>query len=142
MRLLLPLILFLSLMSCSVADDTPEAQSVAVWTPSHAWLLTFKPDGSVHAQYGSTLGDGASVPAGTVDFLALLDDFKRLQTDERLKTAQVAIQYEGQTSTTAFSLRDDTLLRNMMNSFRNDWQPDPGGNRFHQLLKKYPLFSE
>jgi hypothetical protein len=142
MRSFLLITALITAIAGSASADQRQVAEVTVSPPSHTWILTFHTNGSVHAQYGSTPGDGASIPAGSFDFPALLDAVRRLESDEQLSTAQAAIRHEGQASTTAFYLRDDTLIRYLTESFRDDWRPDPGGDRFHQLLEDHPMFPE
>ena len=51
-----------------------DALPLEVWVVSHqsGWQITFVPTGGAHAQYGSGFGDGGEVPAGTVDYVALV----------------------------------------------------------------------
>ena len=104
------------------------------------WIVDFHRDGRVHAQFGSLPGDGASVPEGTVGFDALLSTVQRLRVETKLAgVSQVAILRERETSTTAFYISDDTVLRSLIASLRDTWKQDAGGTRFHELLAQYPI---
>ena len=107
----------------------------------HGWIVDFYPDGRVHAQFGSLSGDGASVPAGSVRFDALLTAIGRLRVETRIDHGtQVAVLRAGETSVTAFYVSDDTLFRYLMTSLGDRWVQDPGGARFHELLKQHPMY--
>jgi hypothetical protein len=125
--------------------QTPAAEPVEIIVHrlGRGWILTFHKDGRVHAQYGSTFGDGASVPRGTVTFDALLAAVGRLRVDKRVnESTQVAIRRKGEASTTAFYISDDTLFRYLVASFRDKWQQDAGGTTFQELLTSHPIYSE
>jgi hypothetical protein len=105
------------------------------------WIITFRPDGSVHTQYGAHAGDGASQPIGSVNFGALLKAVERLKSDKRVAgTSQVAVHRKGETTSTAFYLKDDTLFRYLITSFEDTWHPDLRGKRFGKLLELYPVY--
>jgi hypothetical protein len=42
----------------------------------------------------------------------------------------------------AFSVKDDTLFRYLIDSFDQKWQPALGGTRFDTLRRKYPIYKE
>jgi len=121
-----------------------EVVSIILHPHGLAWSITFRPNGSVHAQYGATLGDGASQAKGTVDFDALLQAVERLKIDKRqAKFSQVAVCRKGQTTVASFSLRDDTLFRYLIASFENTWMPDLHGlRRFGKLLESHPFYDD
>jgi hypothetical protein len=105
-------------------------------------MIRFFPDGSVHAQYGSALGDAASLPKGSVHFAALLKAAHRLKSDKRIDGAsQISVMLKDDTNT-AFSLNYDTLFRYLIDSFDKKWQPELGGTRFDELRRKYPIYKD
>jgi hypothetical protein len=121
---------------------SPQVLQITVFA-RHGWIVDFYPDGRVHAQWGSLPGDGASVPAGTVRFDALLAAIRRLRVETKMDYGtQVALLGVGETSTTAFYVSDDTLFRYLMASFSGKWKQDPGGTRFHELLKIHPIYPD
>jgi len=108
------------------------------------WSITFRHDGSVHAQYGALAGDGASQPKNSVDFGALLQAVERLKYDKRqAEMSWIVLHRKGQTTATSFSLRDDTLFRYFIASFEKTWKPDLYGlKRFDQLLESHPFYDD
>ena len=127
----------------AASDPTPTSAQVLTITvfPRQGWIVDFYADGRVHAQWGSLPGDGASVPKGAVRFDAFLAAVRRLRVE--MKTGggtQVAVLREREASTTAFYVSDDTLFRYLMASLSDKWTQDPGGTRFHELLKTYPFY--
>ena len=105
------------------------------------WIATFRPDGRVHLQYGSSVGDAASQPKKSVHFNALVKAVERLKSDRHVDGAsQVAVHGKGKSGATAFTLKDDTLFRYLFASFEGTWQPDLGGKRFEKLLRMYPVY--
>ena len=104
------------------------------------WIVDFYPDGRAHVQWGSLPGDGASVPAGTVGFDALLTASERLRVEAKTDGgAQVAVLRERESTTTAFYVSDDTMFRQVLASLRDKWTQDVGGARFHELLALHPI---
>jgi hypothetical protein len=135
----LSLITVLSGIVASAGVSSPVLQ-VTVFT-GRGWIVDFYPDGRVHAQFGSLPGDGASVPAGTVRFDALLAAIRRLRAETRVDHGtQVAVREAGETSATAFYISDDTLFRYLVASFSDRWVQDAGGTRFHELVTRHPIY--
>jgi len=108
------------------------------------WGITFRPDGSIHAQYGALGGDGASQPKNSVDFGALLQAVERLKCEKhQTGMSWIALHRKGQTTATSFSLSDDTLFRYFIASFEKTWKPDPDGlKRFGKLLASHPFYDD
>lgn len=118
-------------------------ERVSLHTPAFAWRIDFFPDGSVAAQYGSLPGDGAKLPAGTVDFSAVVAEVQRQQTDERIEGgAQAAIWKRGETSVKASYLKEDALFRELFQSVDNQWVTkfEVRSGRFDELRKAYPIY--
>ena len=137
------IVLLLPILMATVFAEEPKVQSVTVFTGP--WLITLESSGRAHAQYGSLPGDGGYVTNGTVDFASLLKSI--MSTPKKDKTEpsdqfQVAIHYEGQTSTTGFSLTDTGFLKRLLGSLDFQWKQDPGGTRFNDLRKQYPIVKE
>lgn len=106
----------------------------------HAWSIEFKPDGSVHAQYGSLPGDEADLPAGTVDFKSLVSCTRTLRASAGRSGRSQVIVYDGtDASRTAFYLRDDTLYVYLLSSFAAMWTPRCPSDRFEKLINAHPL---
>ena len=134
----------------SVADevktpaDANEAADFVLYPaePSSGWMIRFFPDGSVHAQYGSSLGDAAKLPKGSVHFRALLKAAYRLKSDKQLdRASQISVSLKDETNT-AFSLTNDALFRYLIDSFDEKWQPELGGSRFDMLRRQYPIYKD
>lgn len=116
-----------------------EVTSISVSVGHGGWTFGFLPDGSVHAQYGSLPWDSANLPVRTVKFDALLDAVRRLQVAKKARNdTQVAVARKGSSTSYAFYLSDDTLFCYLLASFHEKWKPQ--GDRFHQLLKSYPIY--
>jgi len=146
----------------NVAVDVSAVKEICLFR-SPAWSISFFPDGSVQAQYGCLAGDGALLPAGSVDFKALVrctsmlrDPAPRLPPLET--TSQVAFHDGTETSGIAFCLTNDVLYRYLIQSFSGKWQERFGftlsGNwqesgfgrsgtlsqRMDKLLEEFPVF--
>lgn len=137
----------------AVADEATVTEVSVVPQSEHFWFLKFLPDGSVHAQYGSNFGDNGWMPAGTVDFDALVRAIQRLRSDEPVEGGtQAALHEKGKQSATAFYLRDDTLLRYLVDAFQDQWRSglivdeaaEPAGSdsRFAELLRLRPIYMD
>jgi hypothetical protein len=121
----------------------PEVLSISVFTGP--WIITFEPSGHASAQYGSVPGDCGYVPPGTVDFDSLLKSIKSAQKKEIKEASdkfQVAIHFKGQTSATAFVFTDMSFLRLVLESLEIKWHQVSGGERFAELLEKYPIIQK
>lgn len=104
------------------------------------WIIEFKHDGSVRVQYGSGPFDNLSMPKGTVHFPALIDAMERLRSDKKIDGgAQTSFARRGESSSTSFYLKDDTLLRYLIDSFAGKWHAN--NERALSLLKSHPIFS-
>jgi hypothetical protein len=134
----------------SVADevrkpaDASEAADFVLYPadPSNGWMIRFFSDGSVHAQYGSILGDAAKLPKGSVHFGALLKAAYRLKSDKRLERAsQISVSLKDEAHT-AFSLTNDALFRHLIDSFDEKWRSELGGSRFDMLRRQYPIYKD
>jgi hypothetical protein len=47
--------------------------------------------------------------------------------------------YEGQTSTTGFTLVNDSVIRRTLVELEDKWKPDPLGQRFFELKARFPV---
>ena len=122
--------------------DIAEVTSITVWPPpGPRWFLTIRPDGSAVIQYGSSAGDDARLPAGTVDFKAAVNEVVRQQTDHPspgFATAHTGLSLKGSNTTTLYPMKDDSYFRDLIESATDSWQHR--GWRFDELRKKYPIF--
>ncbi len=106
------------------------------------WYFTIRPDGSALMQYGSTFGDSASLPKGTLDFRAVVAEVAR----EQLPAAEhgpsaAALVVEGVQSTVTRYLRDDSYFRKLVSSANGKWQ-SLNRTRFDQLRHAHPIYSQ
>ena len=123
-------------------SDAPAANKVQkISMTDLRWFVDFFPDGSVRANYGSSGGDSASAPAGSVDFDELLVAARKLRVEKRpANETQIAI-HTGEETTTSFFISDDSLFRRTIESL--EWRnQQPLSDRFLDLLKKHPIFPE
>lgn len=105
-----------------------------------AWRIEFKPDGSVHAQYGSLPDDEADLPPSTIDFKSLVRCTRSLRAKAGQKGRSQAFVFDGaEASRTAFYLRDDTLYAYLLSSFVAKWKPRCSADRFELLTESHPL---
>jgi hypothetical protein len=123
--------------------DASKVDEIWLFPPEQSgWIIRFRPDGSAHAQYGSGLGDAAKLPKGSVDFGSLLKAAYRLKSDKGLEQlSTISVSFKDGTNT-AFSVKDDTLFRYLIDSFDKKWEPELGGTRFDTLRRKYPIYKE
>jgi hypothetical protein len=106
------------------------------------WFVDFFPDGSARVNYGSSGGDSASAPAGSVDFDELLAAARTLRVEKRPPNeTQIAIN-TGEGTTKSFFISDDSLFRRTIESLEDKWKPQLPCDRFRELLEKYPIFPE
>lgn len=105
------------------------------------WFLEFFPDGSARVQYGSSGGDNASVPKGSVDFNKLLTAARKLRVEMRPPNGTEVSIHQGGETTRSFFVSDDSLFRRTIESL--EWRNQQSlSDRFLDLLKKYPIFPE
>jgi hypothetical protein len=125
-------------------DDAHAANKVQKIFVTHdlRWSVDFFPDGSARLQYGSSGGDNARVPAGSVDFDEFLAAVRKLRVETRPPNGtQVSIIHQGEETSGAFFVSDDSLFRRTIESL--EWRnQQPLSDRFLDLLKKYPIFPE
>ena len=113
---------------------------ISVYTGT--WLVDFRPGGRATASYGSIPGDSGFVDDDTVDFIALLESILKTgkkDTKELGDRFQVSIGYVGETTSTAYSLVDDTFIYDLLEDLDGKWKPHPVGQRFYELKSKYPI---
>jgi hypothetical protein len=106
------------------------------------WLIDFQPSGRAVAFYGSNPGDSGHEDEGTVNFKALLEAVtktERKNAREPGDVFQVSIQYEGETSTTGFTLVNDSVIRQTLVELEDKWKPDPLGQRFFEFKTTSPI---
>lgn len=130
----------LILLAASAVAGDPTAEKISVFTGT--WLIDFDPAGRAAAYYGSNPGDSGYVDEGTIDFTALLEGVVRAEKKNAKGPGdryQVSIQYEGQTSATAFVLVDDSIIQRTLIELDGKWKPHPVGQRFSELKAKYPI---
>lgn len=127
-------------------DSVPpavEAESIHIM--NGPWRVSFYPDGRVFALYGSR-ELGGYLPKGTVNFDALLVAVRKLKGKPGNGcTTEVVVWRKNETSTTSFTVSDDTLFRYLVASFEAKWQDRderPVGERFRGLLKMYPIYPD
>lgn len=126
------------------AGDAPAAdkvQKISV-TRDLRWFVDFFPDGSARLQYGSSGGDNARAPAGSVDFDEFLAAVRKLRVETRPPNGTVvSIIHQGEETTGSFFVSDDSLFRRTIESL--EWRnQQPLSDRFLDLLTKYPIFPE
>lgn len=127
-------------MATCVSAQEPTVKQISVFTGT--WLIDFQPNGRAVVFYGSNPGDSGYVDGGTVDFKALLETVtktERKNAREPSDVFQVSIQYEGQTSTTGFTLVNDSVIRRTLVELEDKWKPDPLGQRFFELKTRFPV---
>ena len=103
-----------------------EYDSISIQSHHSGWIFTFHPNGSVTAQYGSSVGNTGHLPKETVDFSALLSclQYSLSQQSSSLTntTYYVALQKKGASSTTAKPLIDDSIIRYLLAQFsKMEW---------------------
>ena len=132
------LITLIALLAACAYAEIPEVRTISIFTG--AWLIDFESDGSASAQYGSTPGDSGNVDKGTIDFNALLEVISKTDRKDTKETSdrfQVSTRYEGQTSTTGYTLVDDSYIEMTLQGLEGKWKPL--GQRFLELKAKYPI---
>ena len=124
---------------------TAADQANSIVISNGAWNVTFYPDGRAFALYGSR-GLGGYLPKGTVKFDALLAAVRTLKGKPGIAcTTEVVVWPKNVTSTTSFTISDDTLFRYLIASFADKWEDKdqrPVGEEFRKLLKKYPIYPD
>jgi hypothetical protein len=112
-------------------------------SPMGGWFLAIKPDGSAVIQYGSSAGDDASLPAGTINFTKAAAEVLRQQTPGRptygATNAVAGLRMKGQITCQLSMLKDDHYFRNLLESVSGKWQSK--GWRFDELRRDHPFFS-
>jgi hypothetical protein len=125
--------------ACAIAAE-PKVTGLTVFTGT--WLIDIDANGRATAQYGSTPGDSGYVDEGTIDFPSLLQEIanaKRKSAKETGDRFQIAVQREGETTTAAFTLADDSCIERTLAHLDRKWKPHPIGQRFNELKAKYPI---
>ena len=116
--------------------DFSTVDGATVWF--YPWSLNISPDGSASIQYGSLLGDSATLPKGTCDFKSIVTEIMRQRSVEPGQTGVPAgLVMKGVNSTTLTNLKDDAYLRKLIESVSDKWQNK--GWRFEELRTKYPI---
>lgn len=149
---LLSLLLLFNLNSLSLGEERI-AEEISIELQS-GWGIRFFPEGDGRVQYGALPQHGAQLSAGTVDFPALIKAIQRLKINSKKKKPNhicAAIGYKGEDYSPGFHLRDDTLIRYLVDSFGNryvagnfgnDLQPRLKNKVFFDLLKDHPYFPD
>jgi hypothetical protein len=136
------------MVGCSGADKPSwrieHIDRIMLMPPTH-WCLSVRHDGSVEAQYGSSSGDHLVLPAGSVDFVNVLELAEKLVANRRsdgnrskqlvvcLRTPDGGfVSYEGV---------DDSLFRSLLKPFDDKWQPGIAC-QFPERLKVHPMFRD
>lgn len=107
-----------------------------LFCPGGGWILEFFPNGSVRAQYGALPGDEGELPPGSVDFSAVVEEIERQQADGP-GASQAALHRRGESTSYAFSLRNESYFRGLIERADGKWIP---GERFAELRRQYPMF--
>lgn len=131
--------LLVLLVAGAIAGE-PQVDRISVFTGT--WLIVFEPTGRAAAYYGSNPGDSGYVEEGTVDFKALLETLTKAEKKNAKESSdrfQVSIHKEGQTTTTAFVLIDDSLIQRTLVELDGKWKPHLVGQRFSDLKAKCPI---
>lgn len=129
----------LALATVALAGE-PKIEEVTIFTGT--WLITFEPSGQASAQYGSLPGDSGFVDPGTVDFNQLLVDIAKAQRKEKkepMDRFQIAIRHEGQASILSFTVKDETVIEQLLATLDAKWKQHPPGGRFDELKRRYPI---
>jgi hypothetical protein len=114
-------------------------QEVILDLPGLAWMFLIWPDGSARIEYGSTAGDDASLPKGTLDFAAIVVEVLRQKTTKiTYDYTEAALLPKGSNECQTVLLRNDAYFRELIKSLDDKWQDK--GWRFDELRKKYPFY--
>ena len=110
--------------------------AVNVWF--YGWFLDINSDGSASIQYGSLLGDSATLPKDSCDFKSIVTEIMRQQSVGPGQTGVPAgLVMKGVNSTTLTNLKDDRFLKKLIESVSDKWQNR--GWRFEELRREYPI---
>jgi hypothetical protein len=148
----------------SLTDALP--LHVSVRHPS-GWEITFVPSGGAHLQYGSTFGDGGEVPAGTVDYAALVKSLSKAPATTALPPApidskslrapraplfQVGFRWPCAESFSAEQCasygrtatgHEQDVLERLLVRLNRQWKARYGSSeRLKELLRRYPIVSK
>lgn len=109
-----------------------------ILSDEEGWCFSLFPDGRVVAQYGSSAGDDATLPAGSIDFESVVQRARGLLLQEKGRTdAQLVIIEDDAPGHSSQYLAEDDFLREVL--FRNwgKWTFGFGGEaRLRPLLEK------
>jgi hypothetical protein len=146
-----------------------DALPLEVWVVSHrsGWQITFVPTGAAHAQYGSGFGDGGEVPAGTVDYAALVKSLSKAPATTALPPApidskslrapraplfQVGFRWPCAESFSAEQCasygrtatgHEQDVLERLLVRLNRQWKARYGSSeRLKELLRRYPIVSK
>ena len=123
-------------------SEVSRVERITLMTPDMAWLVDVRPDGSVRAQYGSSVGDELRLPSKTVDFKELYLRVERYAQDRKDKehTVSVAVKRKGVHSTTAVCMSPEHLPEIFLKPEEQEWQSSPGfRERMIEISKKHPI---
>ena len=152
----------------SLTDALP--LDVSVVSHSSGWQITFVPTGGAHAQFGAAFGDGGEVPAGTVDYAALVKSLSTAPAETALPPLspapidskslrapsaplfQVALRWPCPESfsaeqcvsygRTATAYEQDVLER-LLVRLNRQWKSRYGSSeRLKELLRRHPIVSK
>lgn len=141
------------------AQRADELSGVAISPPNHAWFIQVRPDGSVHASYGSLPQHQIQMQQGSIDFASLVEEIKKVMiVDEIAEGTQVALQRKGESSHRSRYLSDDQFLRRLFPSdpaawktiipkLTKDMKPDglhitPISDEMADLIARTPIFQK
>jgi hypothetical protein len=139
------------------AQRADELSGVAISPPNHGWFIQVRPDGSVHASFGSLPQHQMQMQQGSVDFVSLVEEIKKVMTEDVIAGGtQAALQRKGESSHRSQYLRDDQFLRSLFQSdpaawktifprLTQDMRPDgfhiaPISEEMAKLMTRTPIF--
>ena len=138
-------------------QNADELSGVSISPPGHGWFVQISPDGSVRASFGSSPQHQIQMQQGSVDFVSLVEEIKKVMTEDVIAGGtQAALQRKGESSHRSQYLRDDQFLRSLFQSdpaawntifprLTKDMKPDgfhiaPISEEMAKLMTRAPIF--
>jgi hypothetical protein len=127
-------------------SDARRVDEIHISPFGSGWWFRLRQDGSVDAQFGSSAGDSATLPPGSVDFPAILKSCEwliamRRSPDGSRPKVQIGFRLHDGVVIGSVDVSDETAIRELLESFDGKWKCLIGP-RFREILESHPMFSD
>ena len=121
MKLLLAILLACFAAVASSLGGNPEPITVVFTVRAEGWVFTAYPDGSIHGQFGSNLGDAIRLPPGTADFSEIVALVKAAKASSGGAAVGAAVLHKDEVSVKLKPVEDNGYFRKLFLKHRDGW---------------------